>query len=43
MKKHGSQAMKDFTSLAYRQFGMRVVILAAYVDSQGDNSMSLYV
>ena len=33
MAKRGTKAMKEFTSAAYRQFGMRVVILAAYKDS----------
>ena len=29
--KNGTQAMRDFTSKVYKEFGMRVVILAAYL------------
>jgi len=42
MSKNGTKAIKDFTSAAWRQFGMRVVVLAAYVDDE-DPSMLLWV
>ena len=35
MSKHGTKAVREFTSAAYKQFGMRVVILAAYMDADG--------
>ena len=41
MSKHGTKAIKEFTSTAYNQFGMRVVVLAAFLDDEGDPSMSL--
>ena len=31
MSKHGPKAVKEFTSVAWNQFGMRVVVLAAYL------------
>jgi len=42
LKKHGIKAIKDFTSTAYKQFGMRLVILAAFVDDDGDPAISLW-
>jgi hypothetical protein len=41
MAKNGPKAVREFSSLAYNQFGMRVVVLAAFVDNQGEPSMSL--
>lgn len=41
MNKHGPSAVKEFTSSAYNQFGMRVVVLAAFVDAEGDPSITL--
>lgn len=41
MKKHGINAIMDFTSMAYKQFGMRLVILAAYLDDDDDPAVSL--
>jgi hypothetical protein len=41
MIKHGPKAIKDFTSSSYNQLGMRVVVLAAYIDGEGDPSMTL--
>jgi hypothetical protein len=43
MRRHGPKAIKDFTSLAYNEYGMRLVVLAAFIDEEGDPSMSLYV
>jgi len=40
--KNGMQAMKDFTSTVYKEFGMRIVILAAYLH-KGHPSVSMYV
>jgi hypothetical protein len=41
MAKRGPKAIKEFTSSAYNQFGIRVVVLAAYIDDEGDPSISL--
>ncbi len=41
MNKHGPRAIKEFTSSAYNQFGMHVVVLAAFIDAEGDPSMML--
>jgi hypothetical protein len=43
LKKHGAQAIREFTSLAYNQMGMRVLVLGAYVDSEGLPAMGLWV
>jgi hypothetical protein len=43
MAKQGPRAVKEFTSSAYSQFGMRVVVLAAFIDGQGDPSIALWV
>ena len=41
MKKHGPRAIREFTLSSYKQFGMHVVILAAYVDDKEDLTMAL--
>jgi len=41
MEKHGTKAIKEFTSLAYSQFGMHVVVLAAFTGSKGEPSIIL--
>jgi hypothetical protein len=41
MARSGPKAVKEFTSSAYKQFGMRVVILAAFADGDGDPAMTL--
>lgn len=41
MAKNGPKAVREFTSLAYKEFGMRVVVLAAFLDSQRDPSITL--
>ena len=43
MAKGGARAIKEFTSSTYKDFGMRVVVLAAFKDGEGDPSMTLYV
>jgi len=43
MKKYAVNAIKDFTSTAYNQFGMRLVILGAFVDDEGEPAISLWV
>ena len=43
MEKNGTKAIKEFTSLVHKEFGMRIVVLAAFVDRDGDPSMSLWV
>jgi hypothetical protein len=40
MKKRGPAAVKEFTSAAWNQFGMRVVVLAAFM-KDGHPSVSL--
>ncbi|KAF8486612.1 hypothetical protein F5888DRAFT_1640084 [Russula emetica] len=42
MAKHRPRAMREFTSSVYHQFGMRIVVLAAYIDADGDSSMTLF-
>ena len=42
MSKRGSKAVKEFTSAAWSQFGMRVVVLAAYLQD-GQATVSLWV
>ena len=41
MDRKGKRAVREFTSSVYRQFGMRVVVLAAYADMEGDPSIAL--
>jgi hypothetical protein len=43
MNKKGPQAVKEFTMSAYNQFGMHVVVLVAFVDTEGDPSITLWV
>jgi hypothetical protein len=43
MAKHGPKAIKEFTLSAYSQFGMCVLILAVFIDNEGDHSMALWV
>ena len=42
MSKHGPRAVKEFTSVAWNQFGMRVVVLAAYLQD-GEPVVSMWV
>jgi hypothetical protein len=41
MLKSGPKAIKEFTSAAYNQFGVRLVILATFLDGEGHPSISL--
>jgi len=41
MFKHGPEAVREFTSLVYKQFGMRVIVLAAFLNRGGNPSMTL--
>jgi hypothetical protein len=43
MAKSGPRAVKEFASAAYSQFGMRVVVLAAYIDKEGDPATAMWV
>ena len=43
MFKCGPEAVREFTSSAYKQFRMCVIILAAFLDRGGDPSMTLWV
>jgi hypothetical protein len=36
MSKHGAKAVKEFVEASFNQFGMHVVILAAYIDTEKD-------
>ena len=41
MIKCGPRAIKKFTSLAYNQFEMHVVILVAFIGNKGDSSITI--
>jgi hypothetical protein len=41
MAKSGPKAIREITEAVYKQFGMRIVVLGAYVDADGDLSTSL--
>ena len=41
--KHSIKAFKEFSSMACKQFGMRIVILSAFVDGDGDPAITLWV
>jgi hypothetical protein len=41
MEKHGSAAVKEFTLSVYKQFGMRVSILATYENHKKDLIITL--
>jgi len=41
MAKHGPQAIKEFTLAAYNQFGMCLVVLAAYTNDKGEPTATL--
>ena len=41
MEKHGPGAIKEFTLAAYSEFGMRIAVLAAFVDGHGEPAMSM--
>jgi hypothetical protein len=43
MEKHGVSTFQDFAQYVYNQFGMRITMLAAYCDSEGDPSITLLV
>jgi hypothetical protein len=43
INKNGPQAVKKFTMLAYNQFGMCIVVLAAFVDTKEDSLIILWV
>jgi hypothetical protein len=43
MDKCGPRAVKEFTSSAYRQFGMRVIVLASFMDQEQGPSVALWV
>jgi hypothetical protein len=39
--KHGPDAISEFSSAVYSQFGMRIVVLAAFLDTRGEPSISM--
>jgi len=41
MHKKGPKAVKEFASYMHKQFGMRVVILGAFMDEDGEPSMTV--
>ena len=43
MKNRWPRAIKELTQSAYKQFGMHVVVLVAFLDDEGDPSMALWV
>ncbi len=42
-EKHGINTMRDFSESMYRQYGVRVAILAGYCDTDGEPAIMLYV
>jgi hypothetical protein len=36
MRKHGAKAVKEFALASFNQFGMHVIVLAAYMDTEED-------
>jgi hypothetical protein len=42
MEKKSMGTFRDFARFAYNQFGMRVAILAAYCDREGDPTITLF-
>jgi len=42
MEKRGNQAMREFMSAAYKQFGMQVIVLAGFM-KEGNPLVSLWV
>jgi hypothetical protein len=43
MTKSGTKAIKEFSSMAYNQFGMCIVVLAAYVNEKNEPLVLLWV
>jgi hypothetical protein len=43
MTKSGTKAIKEFSSVAYNQFGMRVVVLAAFLNEKNEPLFLLWV
>jgi hypothetical protein len=41
MEKHSGKTFRSFAQYVYRQFGMRIAVLAAYHDSEGEAAISL--
>ena len=41
MAKNGPRVVREFTSAVNKQFGMHTVVLAAFVDADGDPSYTL--
>jgi hypothetical protein len=41
MKKHAGSTFRDFARYVYNQFGMRIAVLAAYCDGEGDPAITL--
>jgi len=43
MNKNGPRAMQEFTSSTHNQFGMCIVVLAVFIDGDGDPAVTLCV
>jgi hypothetical protein len=41
MRKHGAKAMREFALASFNQFGMCVVVLAAYMDTEEDAEVAV--
>jgi hypothetical protein len=41
MSKHGAEAVKEFAEASFNQFGMRVVVLAAYKVTEKDAEVAV--
>lgn len=42
-EKHGVHSVQEFAALMYKQYGVRVVILAGYMDAEHEAAITLYV
>ena len=42
-EKHGISTLREFSEMMYRQYGVRVAVLAGYCDAEGESAIMLYV
>jgi hypothetical protein len=42
-EKYGMSTLREFSEVMYRQYGVRVAILAGYCDAEGESAVMLYV
>ena len=41
MSKHGAEAVKEFMEASFNQFGMHVIVLAAYMVTEKDAEVAV--